>query len=52
LLLFNRHTHKGSEEGTCYSKHFVVENYIHTHIREGGKNIVIIERVLFFIVIA
>jgi len=48
LLLFNMHTHTRGKGKECATQGITIENHIHKHIRGGGRNVVIIERALFF----
>lgn len=49
-MVQHAHTHKGKGEGMCYSRHYYWK-HIHTHIRGGGRNVVIIERTLLLTIV-
>jgi hypothetical protein len=51
LLLFNMHTHTRGEGKECAIQGTTIENHIHTHIKGGGRNVVIIERALLLTIV-
>jgi hypothetical protein len=45
------HTHTRGEGKECAIQGTTIENHIHTHIKGGGRNVVIIERALLLTIV-